>query len=204
MKNTRTFTADHSLNTDDANYLLLINSASANSINVLKNSTSPIPLGTRFDIQAIGTGITTVVPDSGVTVNSKDGMYICEQYGQISLIKISVDEWLLIGDVSDYKEYVAMLTQSGTGAPTAVVLKNTIGNIVWSRSAVGSYTGTLTGAFTSQKTWCQVTAQGLDGSPKCGMGRADNNSVALGSVNAAGTAADSLLNNTPVLIKVYN
>ena len=53
-----------------------------------------------------------------------------------------------------YKSYVAILTQTGTAAPTvATVLDNTLGGtIVWTRTAAGNYTGTLTGAFTASKT----------------------------------------------------
>jgi len=46
-----------------------------------------------------------------------------------------------------YTNYVAKITQLLTGAPTASVFSNTIGAIVWTRVAVGSYEGTLTGAF---------------------------------------------------------
>lgn len=48
--------------------------------------------------------------------------------------------------------YRALLTQSSTNAPTAEILENTIGNIVWSYDGPGHYRGTLTGAFTLGKT----------------------------------------------------
>lgn len=52
-----------------------------------------------------------------------------------------------------YKIYTALLTQSGTSAPTATVLENTLGGtVVWSYVDVGIYWGSLTGAFTSNKT----------------------------------------------------
>lgn len=55
--------------------------------------------------------------------------------------------------IKPYKVYTALLSQSGTSAPTATVLENTLGGtIVWSRSNTGQYIGTLTGAFTDQKT----------------------------------------------------
>ena len=46
-----------------------------------------------------------------------------------------------------YKVYSALITQSGTASPTAIIFENTIGNIVWSYSSVGNYIATLTGAF---------------------------------------------------------
>ena len=58
-----------------------------------------------------------------------------------------------------YKIYTAILSQNGTGAPSANILENTIGNIVWSYSSAGSYLATLAGAFTSQKTFFYVSSQ---------------------------------------------
>jgi hypothetical protein len=50
-----------------------------------------------------------------------------------------------------YKIYSALLSQSGTNDPTAVVFSNTIGNIVWSRVGLGNFRGTLSGAFPQNK-----------------------------------------------------
>lgn len=50
--------------------------------------------------------------------------------------------------------YAALLTQYGTGDPTAIVLENTVGSIVWTREYQGRYHGTLSGAFASGKTFC--------------------------------------------------
>ena len=55
---------------------------------------------------------------------------------------------------SAYTKYVCNLNQVGTAAPTVTILENTIGNIVWTRNAVGDYRGTLSGAFpTISKVW---------------------------------------------------
>ncbi len=54
----------------------------------------------------------------------------------------------LTGGGASYDVYSALLTQSGTGAPTATVLENTLGGtVVWTYVDVGTYLGTLTGAF---------------------------------------------------------
>jgi len=59
----------------------------------------------------------------------------------------------LVETVKPYKVYTALLSQTGTSAPTATVLENTLGGtVVWTRSTIGQYVGTLTGAFTDQKT----------------------------------------------------
>lgn len=52
------------------------------------------------------------------------------------------------------KVYKALLTQTGASAPVATVLENTLGGtVVWTRTGVGTYEGTLTGAFTIGKTF---------------------------------------------------
>ena len=54
---------------------------------------------------------------------------------------------------SAYLKYVCNFN-AYPGAPTVQVLENTIGNIVWTRNAVGDYRGTLSGAFpTGAKVW---------------------------------------------------
>ena len=77
----------------------------------------------------------------------------------------AMNQWYTMQDISDsvgavvlpYKVYTALLTQTGTNAPVATVLENTLGgDIIWSYSGTGSYLGTLAGAFTSQKTFFYV------------------------------------------------
>jgi len=103
----------------------------------------------------------------------------------------------------EYKEYVALITQTGTADPVATVIKNTLsGAIVWTRSAVGDYVGTLASAFTSNKTAFSVTGGAFNGE-HYGMNWVSANGMALNSVNAAGTKTDALLNGCTVIIRVY-
>ena len=66
----------------------------------------------------------------------------------------------LLNPTVSYKVYVALLTQTGTSAPTATVLENTLGGTpVWSYDSMGgpgAYDLTLTGAFSSGKTFVLV------------------------------------------------
>lgn len=52
-----------------------------------------------------------------------------------------------------YKTYKAIISQAGGSAPTVNVLENTIGSIVASRILDGVYYFTLSGAFTTNKTF---------------------------------------------------
>jgi len=58
----------------------------------------------------------------------------------------------------NYNLYVALLSQSGTDAPVATVLENSLGGtVVWTRANIGEYTATLASAFTANKTMVLVT-----------------------------------------------
>ena len=75
-----------------------------------------------------------------------------------------MQQWYTMQDVSDsiqpYKVYTALLTQTGTDAPVATILQNTLGGTpVWSRSGVGTYAITLAGAFPINKTVCFLTIE---------------------------------------------
>lgn len=62
-----------------------------------------------------------------------------------------------------YKVYTALLTQTGTDAPVATVLENTLGGApVWTRIDVGEYRITLANTFTINKTWAIYTNAPMD------------------------------------------
>lgn len=102
-----------------------------------------------------------------------------------------------------YKVYTALLTQSGTSAPTATVLENTIGSIVWSRTSTGYYKATLTGAFTVNKTAVIVGSE--DPSYTYGSRRITADEVLLRTYNiSTASFADDILYETTFEIRVYN
>lgn len=108
-------------------------------------------------------------------------------------------------DVRPYKVYTALLSQTGTSAPTATVLENTLGGtVVWTYDIVGVYKATLSGAFTASKTavFCTRQFTGSSGITMNGS-RNDANSVevrvALSSANV-----DGELSGATVEIRVYN
>jgi len=100
------------------------------------------------------------------------------------------------------KKYVALLTQTGTSAPTATVLDNTLGGtLVWSYDGVGSYIGTLTGAFTSNKT--AVLISGVYKGSVLGLRKTDNTVQITTTATSTNTEANGLLDSTTIEIKVY-
>lgn len=100
-----------------------------------------------------------------------------------------------------YKVYSALLSQSGTSAPTATVLENTIGSLVWSRTSTGYYKATLTGAFTLNKTLVFVGADDPENS--YGSRRIDANELLLKTTDSTNTFADDILYFTSIEIRVY-
>ena len=101
-------------------------------------------------------------------------------------------------------EYVALLTQSGTAAPSVTVLKNTLGGtVVWTRNAAGVYYGTLTGVFTQDKTAASISYSGAAGANvSLGIGWATVDYVAIGT-GVAGVLTDGQLNRSRVSIHVF-
>lgn len=104
--------------------------------------------------------------------------------------------------------YTALISQSGTSDPVVSIIENTIGTIVWTRSGVGAYLGTLTGAFPSTKTIALCTTATFGGSvypTLVTIGRQDNNSVFVVTrrTDSVGTNVDTQLSNSSIKIEVY-
>jgi len=101
-----------------------------------------------------------------------------------------------------YKVYTALLSQSGTSAPTATVLENTLGGtIVWIRVNPGLYSGTLTGTFTADKTIL------LNNNPVGGVFTnifSSVNTITIQTRNSSNAQTDDGLSNTSIEIRVYN
>lgn len=102
----------------------------------------------------------------------------------------------------EYQKYTALLTQSGTSDPTATVLaSNQIGSIVWTRAGLGAYTGTLTGAFTSGKTFI-IVGQNADGiTANCF--RNNNNTVTLKTYLTSTGGSTDVFTDLSIEIRVY-
>jgi hypothetical protein len=102
-----------------------------------------------------------------------------------------------------YKVYAVLISQSGTSAPTVTVLENTIGTIVWTRTAAGGYNGTLTGAFTASKTFTQLTLSATGPSAIGYAIRDSNNIVKIKTYNTSSAGIDDALDSASFEIRVY-
>lgn len=106
--------------------------------------------------------------------------------------------------VPTYARYVALLSQTGTAAPVATVLENTLGGtVVWSYQGQGLYFGTLAGAF-AQNVATFMQNFSLDGNGGlCYSTVNDSDSIAVYSSNYSGTQTDDVLANVFIEIRVY-
>lgn len=108
------------------------------------------------------------------------------------------------GGASPYKVYTALLTQSGTSAPVATVLENTLGDIVWSRGGKGYYIATSSGLFTIDKTGVFIEpSSNLNITGYFQVNDKTINTVEIGTAVTIGNA-DNGLYKTSIEIRVYN
>jgi len=119
-----------------------------NKTNVTTDNHNSIILGSG---NVIGDRLNALVVGNGLTIEN-DG---------IATTNLTVTSTLNGRAVSDilptYTKYIALISQSSTAAPTVIELENTIGPIIWTRTAVGTYLGTLAGVFTTGKTYAMIS-----------------------------------------------
>lgn len=109
------------------------------------------------------------------------------------------------GNQAPYKVYTALLTQSGTDAPTAVVLQNTIGDITYLYDDVGSYLISSDELFTDGKTQMFFGALSIQ-NHNWGIimeGNKGINYLGFQTLNESGALANDYLYNTSIEIRVY-
>jgi hypothetical protein len=166
-----------------------------NSTNVTTNNRNSIILGSG---NVVGDRVKALIVGDGLTVENNG----------IATTNLTVTGTLNNRSVSDilptYTKYIALITQSGTNDPTVVELENTIGPIIWTRSVTGLYNGTLSTAFTLDKTYVMISQVEIDGIVMAY--RLTNDIIRIVTTNLhSPTAAnhDSHLNKNTLEIRVY-
>lgn len=110
---------------------------------------------------------------------------------------------LSIGDPTSLQQKLLM-TQTGTGAPSVVLLANTFngaGTIVWTRLSTGVYEGTLSGVFQANKTLL-ICESGAVLNETIRIHRKTTSKIEVKTYD--GTAPkDGILNETTIIIEIY-
>ena len=116
--------------------------------NVTTNNNDSIIIGSG---NVVGDGLRALVVGDGLSIEN-DG---------IATTNLTVTQTINGRAANDmlrnYQRYIVLITQTSTNAPTVIELENTIGPIIWTRKATGEYSGTLSGAFTANKTYATIS-----------------------------------------------
>ena len=127
-----TKTANYTLALADANNIIEMNVATANTVTVPLDSSVNFPTGTRVTVTQIGTGQTEILPASGVTIlDLATTTKISERYGTVSLYKRAANTWVLEGDLADEPQtktgnYTLALSDIGSTIEMNVGSANTV------------------------------------------------------------------------------
>jgi len=121
------------------------------------------------------------------------------KYPSVKAIKDYVDAKL------PYKVYTALISQSGTSAPTLVVLQNTLGDTITSLyNGVGNYTLQLAtlNLFIYTKTFILLNSS-YNSNAYLGIVRGDDNELLVTSVYS-GSNSNNVISDASIEIRVYN
>lgn len=101
------------------------------------------------------------------------------------------------------KIYKALVSQTGTGAPTDVIHSDMLSG-AWSYISTGHFRYTATGVFpVANKIWYQITSN-ITQPYSTELVRNNDNSVDLYTYNSSGTLSNDILINASLLMEVLN
>lgn len=119
----------------------------------------------------------------------------------------SKTEYLSLDDIRGYKVYTALLTQTGTNAPVATVLENTIGDIWFTYNNAGEYYINSSELFVLDKVYISITnnidVYNFGGFWSIAINPVSTEQLYLTTGNID-KYVNEILNATPIEIRVYN
>jgi len=158
-----------------------------------------IGIGSKNIAITSSSGVTVLGGVSNVSVTNSSGITVTES-------NVSYDNGIKTLNSVSYKKYIALLSQTGTNAPTVVELENTIGELQINYLGIGTYELRLSNTFLSNKTYI------IGGSADINAGsgdfatldirRYDNDSIRLITYDN-NTISNNMLVNTTIEIRVY-
>ena len=101
-----------------------------------------------------------------------------------------------------YSKYIALISQTGTNDPTLSILENDLGDLVFTRAAIGRYEATLTGAFPTQgQVYLMVSNSQVDTYLRIFWTSTDT--IEIRTLDFTNTLTDGLLDYNTLEIRVY-
>jgi hypothetical protein len=101
-----------------------------------------------------------------------------------------------------YSKYIANISQTGTNDPTLSILENDLGDLVFTRAAIGRYEATLTGAFPTQgQVYLMVSNSQVDTYLRIFWTSTDT--IEIRTLDFTNTLTDGLLDCNTLEIRVY-
>lgn len=185
------------------------------------NNETGVLLGRKLNLAAIGTlnsSSMSILPDGGnlllstttdngvdkLQVNGSASISSLAGTGTRTVVASSTGQLSAVSNIDyrNYKVYTALLTQTGTNAPVATVLENTLGAITLNYTSAGSFTATSSSLFTLNKT--SVFTQELFGLDSKSFQQVTSASNINLYTSSGGSYISGLYNNTLIEIRVYN
>jgi hypothetical protein len=95
-----TQTASYQAVLSDANQLVVMNVASANTFTVPSNGTVAFAVGTTLSVIQFGAGQVTLTAAGGVTINTPSSLTTRAQYSTVSVVQVAANIWVAGGDLT--------------------------------------------------------------------------------------------------------
>jgi hypothetical protein len=143
----------------------------------------------------VGQNVKAVVEGNGQTL-SEDG--IVTKNLQVE----TINGQSVTTALPTYTKYIANISQVGTNDPTLIILENDLGDLVFTRAAIGRYEATLTGAFPTQgQVYLMVSNSQVDTYLRIFWTSTDT--IEIRTLDFTNTLTDGLLDYNTLEIRVY-
>jgi hypothetical protein len=162
--------------------------------NVTTNNNDSIIIGSG---NVVGDGLRALVVGDGLSIEN-DGIATTNLTVTNTINGRAVNDML-----RNYERYIALITQTSNNAPTVIELENTIGPIIWSRKGTGEYNGTLSGAFTANKTYAMISNALADSIVMITTTANDINIITTNLHSPTAAKHDGHLSKNTIEIRVY-
>jgi len=162
---------------------------------IVSGDSNVVGIGAKNVSITSSTGVTVLGGISNVSITNSSGITVTES-------NVTYQNGIKTLNNVTYKKYIALLKQTGTSAPVATVIENTLSDsIIWTYNGVGIYTGTLTNEFTQYKTtiYHNNTAQGFTY-----VNWQNEDEIDVETWNATGTRVNGQLDYMTIEIRVYS